>query len=141
MRKFLVSSKKYSGTVEVVYNQDVLQSLDFGTAELTAAQRSAFMSLLQVRFDAFVDAMQKAGAVVVEDEYEVTFEQYWRQVRKKVNRARSQAVWDKLSKTNKVLALTSLPLYYKYLDRTGRYEADPDRYLKDKYYETNWRAL
>lgn len=141
MRKFLVSSKKYSGTVEVVYNRDVLQALDFAQAELSAAQRSAFMSLLQVHFDAFVDSMQKAGATVVEDEFEVSFDQYWRQVRKKVNRARSEAAWGKMNKTDRVLAFTNLPQYYKYLDRTGRYEADPDRYLKEKYYETNWRGL
>jgi hypothetical protein len=39
------------------------------------------------------------------------------------------------------MAVLNLPNYYKYLERAGRIEADPETYLVKGYYETEWHKL
>ena len=138
MRRFLIASKKYSGQVEVLYVADLLQRIDFAGAELTAQQRVAFKAMLPVEFAAFEPAMVVAGATVVEEAYRVSFDDYWKLVKKKVNRKRCEQVWGKMNQVDQVLAVNALPKYYKYLQKNNRMEADPETYLKNAYYETQW---
>jgi hypothetical protein len=145
MRKFLIASKKYTGQVEVVYapmpNLEhflILESIDFANTSLNPVQRDAFKKLLPVMFTEFEPAMVAAGATVVEDDYTVSFDDYWKLVKKKVNRKRCEDLWARMSKVNQVLAVVNLAKYYKCLNRTGRKEADPETYLKNEYFLTDW---
>lgn len=138
MRRFLIASKKYTGQVEVLYVADLLQRIDFAGAELNAEQRTGLKKLVPTSFADFETVMTALGATVVEEAYRVTFEDYWRQVKKKVNTKRARIIWDKLSQVDQVLAVMALPKYYKYLQKNNRLEADPETYLKNGYYETQW---
>lgn len=141
MRKFLIASKKYTGQVEVLYDGNLLQQIDYRQAQLSPAQRQAFKAMLPVQYAEFEAAMAAAGATVVEQAYTVTFDDYWRQVKKKVNRKRCEALWARMSQVAQVQAVAALPGYYKYLGRTGRLEADPETYLRNEYFTTQWQTL
>lgn len=141
MRKFAIASTKYKGNVEVVYAADVLQRICFAQAEFSPAQRDAFKGMVPVHFAAFEPTMRAAGATVVEEDYTVSFDDYWRLVNKKHNRKRCEALWIRMSKVAQVQAVSALPHYYKYLARVSRLEADPETYLRHEYYNTNWKDL
>lgn len=141
MRKFLIASTKYQGNVEVVYAADVLQRICFAQAALSPAQRQAFKAIVPVQFAEFEATMRSQGATVVEEDYTVSFDDYWRLVRKKINRKRCEQLWARMSKVAQVQAVSALPHYYKYLARKERQEADPENYLRNEYYNTEWAKL
>jgi hypothetical protein len=147
MRRFLIESKKYTGQIEVVYapcppnGELLLQRIDFTQAELSGSKRASFKQMLPVTFGMFEPMMIEAGATVVEEAYTVSFDDYWKAVKKKVNRKRCEMLWGKMGQMQRVKAVMALPDYYRYLQRVTRYEVDPERYLKEEYYETEWRKL
>ena len=147
MRRFLIASKKYTGVVEVVYSPCtqagdlLLQKIDFTGAELSADKRNGLKKVVPASFESFEAVMTSLGATVVAEAYEVSFDDYWKQVKKKVNRKRCELLWGKLGKVQQVKVVASLGDYYRHLQKSGRYEVDPERYLKDEYYETEWRKL
>ncbi len=141
MRSFLISSKKYSGSVEVVYNDGALLRIDFAQANLTSLQLTGLKEMIPAKYEHFEARMMGVGAIVVEKDYEVSFDDYWKKVKKKVNRKRCEALWLRMGKVAQVQAVVALPMYYKYLQRTGRLEADPETYLRNEYYTTEWQKL
>jgi hypothetical protein len=151
MRRFLISSKKYTGVVEVVYGEvagadtrhesGILYRIDFGQAQLTPGQVKGLKELIPALFSQFEAAISTTQLMVVEEAYEVSFDDYWRQVKKKVNRKRCELLWARMGKVAQVQAVMALPQYYKYLAKANRKEADPETYLSKEYFLTEWQKI
>jgi hypothetical protein len=140
MKRFLLTSPKLDGPIELVYKScGMLARISVMDVTLTYDQLGLIVQQLPLNADD-MNLLPK-GLKAVPAEFEVSFDDYWRAVKKKVNRKRCETLWGKMSRANQVLAVMTLAKYYKYLQRNNRMEADPETYLSKAYYETEWEKI
>lgn len=70
---------------------------------------------------------------------DLSFDRFWEAYGKKINRKRTEPLYSKLSATNRLKSILNIKPYNEYLTRSGfRNKVDPERYIRDGYYETDW---
>lgn len=141
LKRFLITSKNFDGQVETVYNDAWLQLINFAESSMNAGQRSSFKTCIPVLECDLSEFSQKYSIVIVEAEYEVSFNDFWKGYDKKINRLRSEKLWAKMTKTEQVLCVTSLPAYHAYRRRLNKYQYDADTYLRERMWENEWKKL
>lgn len=137
MRKFLISNPKYQGTIELVYDSAKLYSISFAGAVIDPEVMNAFKKVVPVTLGAFLGGTWATGATqVVEADFDLPFETFWNEYGNKVNRKRAEALWLKLNKTERLAAWQGVKKYKAYLNGLDwkRNPADPDTYLRNKYW-------
>lgn len=142
MRKFLISSAKYTGAIEVVYDSSNLHSVSFAQAVIEAETIAGFKRALPATLAAFVEgAWATAETRVIEADYEVTFDAFWGDYKNKVNRKRAEGLWSRLSKTEQLAAWQGVKQYDAWLKglEWKRNKADPDTYLRNRYWENEYK--
>lgn len=141
MRRFLLTSTKFTGQIELLYDEaGKIARIDMLQAELSYEQVAHFMrNLLPYNPQDF--GLLPKTVTVIESAVDISFDDWWKHYRKKVNRKRCEVIWPKLTKSDQLKALMTLREYYKCLDRTGRKEVDPENYLKNAYWETDWKSI
>lgn len=118
-----------------------LVSVDFSNISFDKKQIEWFLGFVPV---VFVQEIEKGhGNVSVELIYNVvTFDDFWKPVIKKVNKSRCIIEWDKLKTEDKHRAIAGYKNYRRYLERnTWRSEADPEQYLKKRFWDTDWDRI
>jgi hypothetical protein len=140
MKRFLLNSAKLDGQIELVYKPcGMLGSINVMDVTLSYEQLGLIIQQLPLNADDM--GLLPKGLKAVPAELEVGFDDFWKGTRKKVNKSRCEPIWNKMSKADQVLCVLSRREYYKCLDRTGRKEADPETYLKTRYWETDWKSI
>lgn len=145
MRKFLLTSTKFTGTAELVYNDEgLLRVLDFLQTSVTTEQ---FFLYLKMPPPLTIEHLKNGVGItstmtVVEAEYEISFEEFWKAYPHKRQRFLVEPVWNKLNTSERVKAFFSLPSLAAYKKKNPWYNIMlADRYLKEKHYETDWKNL
>lgn len=141
LKRFLITSKNFEGNAEIVYNNSVLQSINFAEAAMIPAQRKSFKEAVPVGMHGLEAFVKQYNVVCVEAEYEVTFADFWNGYGKKLNKDRSEKLWAKMTKTEQVLCVMSLPAYHAWRNRWNKFQYDADRYLREKMWENEWKKL
>lgn len=142
MKKYIITSPKFAGEIHVLYGVDSrLLFIDFMKASLTDEQIEYFKSKLPVVYDQnFSQAFGTSKLMIVEEGYTVTFDMFWNRYDHKVNRIRAEKEWNKLSEADQVNAFARYPLYDRHLKLNAwKTKAGPDRYLKDRFWESEWK--
>lgn len=141
MRRFLITSSKFTGQAELIYNADALLSIiNMTETSMDAEQRHRFKQLAPLT----VLHIEKGGhglerCTIVEAAYEITFSMFWDSYKKKINRNRCEPLWNKLAKTSQVKAWHGIAQYDKYLKANDwRKKADPENYLRNEMWENEW---
>ena len=89
--------------------------------------------------DKLQEAFAPTSAIVVEADFEVNFDMFWKAYNHKINKLRAVALWGKLSKTDQVKAYYGVAVYDKFLKKEGyRKKADPETYLRNKMYDNEY---
>lgn len=133
MQRFLITSPRYTGEAILLYNgEGLLQKIDCTQTDMDAQTITHFKRAAPVTVDG-LQAAFNAPTVIVESEIVITFENFWKKYDHKFNRDRCEKLWDKLSKTDKVLAYFGLDKYHKYLRKNPlQIKLHPDTYLRNK---------
>ena len=139
MKRFLITSPKFTGQAELLYNDaGVLCKIDCTDTNMGAAihqfkqQVPAREGMLQESFS--------SQTVIIEAEFEVTFDMFWKKYNKKLNKSRCIMLWGKMNKAHQVQAFFGVDSYDKYLKKEGwRNKADPETYLRNAYWENEYR--
>lgn len=144
MRKFILSSSKFSGHIELIYKPSehdfVLDSINFQHAQLTIQQRNYFKTSCPVLLRLLRQFVEELHFTCVEQEILITFDAFWDSYKKKINRKRCEPLWAKLSAAERLAALNGIQAYERYLQRESwRTKADPEKYLRDRYWENEWK--
>jgi hypothetical protein len=142
MRRFQITSEKYNGMAELLFNDKaILCRIDCTQTDMDAATITAFKKACPASIEQLqAGGCFAAGTVVVEADFEITFEMFWTKYNHKINRKRCELLWARLSKVNQVKAYYGIDEYDKFLKRTGwRKKADPEKYLNENYWENEWR--
>lgn len=142
MKRFLITSPKYSGQAEVFYNAaGVLCKIDCSDTNMSAGLIDAFKRVVSPHVDDIANPNRfTGGTVIVEAEFEVSFEMFWKKYNKKINKSRCILLWGKLNKSVQVQAFFGVDGYDKYLKKESwRNKADPETYLRNQYWENEYR--
>jgi len=141
MRRFLITHPKFTGSAEVQYNSDgQLFIIDLSSCIIPADVLRPFKNAIPVDVNTMVQGAWAEQAIIIEKDFDVTFEMFWTAYDKKINRLRAEAAWHKLSKTEQVLAFYGIKKYDAFLKVANwRKKADPENYLKTKYWENEWK--
>jgi hypothetical protein len=141
MKRFIITSPKFTGEINVLYGlDDKLQFIDFMKCDLTEEQITFFKTKLPVFYtESFKDAFGTSRLDVVEHGYKVSFEQWWDKYDLKRNRERCLKLWKNLSEADQVNAFFKLGMYERYLMlQQWRTKAEPDTYLRKRYWDNDW---
>lgn len=136
--KYEYISPNFAG--KLIFGFDTNQNLTLfqNEAFLNTAQLNWLLGNLPTNFQALLTLIHGKDGKLVELSEAATFERFWDEYAHKINRKRCEPLFNKLSDADKVLAITSVKAYKLYLKRMGRYQADPETYLRKTYYETEW---
>lgn len=142
MKRYIITSPRFSGEINVLYGLDnKLMFIDFMRADLTDAQITMFKTRCPVYFtETFLENFPGSQLNMIEENYTVTFEMWWKRYDLKRNKVRCLALWNKLSQADQVNAYFKLGQYERHLSlNQWKTKADPDTYLRQRYWESEWK--
>lgn len=140
MRRFLITSPRYTGEAVLLYNSiGMLQSIELGQTTMDAETISHFKRAVPVMVGGLQEAFT-GTTVVVESAIVITFEQFWKKYDHKFNKDRAEKLWNRLSKTDMIEAYYGLDKYHKFLRKNSeRIKLHPDTYLRNKAWLNDYR--
>jgi hypothetical protein len=145
MRRFIITSPKFAGQAELVYNEkETLIMIDCTRAGMDEVTIAAFKRAVPVTISTLAGPASgfSSGTLIVEADFVVSFKRFYDEYPLKRNRYKVEQVWNKLNKPDQVKAFYSLHFYKKYLSKNNWLQPMiGDRYLRNKEYETEWNKL
>lgn len=141
MRAFMLQSENVTGNVVLQYNQQgQLISINTEDCSLTLAQLRSFLKVVPLTIADLESGNGLSKTTkIIEQGITVSFDAFWNKYNKKINRKRSEELWLRMSQSDQVLAYYGIAPYDKYLKATKyRSKADPDTYLRNRYYENEY---
>jgi hypothetical protein len=141
MNRYLITSSHYTGEVELVFDTTGrLVRIDMQSTNMTVVQVDKFKERIPAVENLLEQRFSDTKVTIVQSEYEVTFEQFWKKYNKKINKLRGEQEWNKLSKAEQVCAFFGIDAYDKFLAQVKvRQKLDPENYLKRKSWENEWQ--
>ena len=119
MRRFLITSPNYTGQAEIIFNDaGILCRLCVTDTNMSMAMVAGFKNRLCAHVDQIAETFAGTSAIVVEADFEVSFEMFWKKYNKKINKSRCILLWGKLNKSLQVLAYMGVPAYDKSVSYT-----------------------
>lgn len=139
MKKYILTSPMFTGSVTFGYNDDGFLVLYQNETEMNPTQHSWLLANNPVNGQYLEQLAKRIKGQLKEVPADLSFDTFWDKYDKKINRKRCEPMWKKLSDAEKLQALTNIKPYERYLERSGfRGKADPENYLKKEYYAVDW---
>lgn len=141
MRLFTLTSPAFSGEAEMLFDETGrLIRFDVSKTNMPVAMVDKFKARIPADAEGLKDAFAGSKAMIVEKDYEVSFDMFWTEYKKKINKDRCEALWKNMSKADQVQAYHGIAGYDKFLAQLEwRKKADPETYLKKKMYKNDWK--
>ena len=142
MKRFITTSPSFTGEVHIIYGDDnTLLCLDFRNAQLTREQAHYLRVHTPTVFDAgFEAAFGTAKLTFVHEAYRISFEDWWLRYNNKINKSRAEKLWGRLTKAEQAQAFIGILTYDRHLQKEKwKNKADPEKYLRDKYWNNEWK--
>lgn len=143
MRRFLITSPKYSGQAELVYNEkETLCMIDCTKTDMCQEVIGHFKRAVPTTIAELQSGKSfTSDTTIVESGFVVSFKRFYDDYPLKRNRYRAEKLFDKLSTTQQVKAFYSLHGYKKYLHKAQIFAMGADRYLSERHFETDWNKV
>ena len=138
MKRFLITSPKFTGQAELLYENGALRKIDVSDTNMGVAAVHQFKAQAPAQMELLKESFSNA-TTIIEAEYEISFDMFWVKYRKKINKSRCILLWGKLNKSAQALAYFGIEAYDKYLQKEGwRSKADAETYLRNQYWENSY---
>lgn len=143
MRTYILTSLNTQGQIEFAFDEDDFLIGYKYEAIMTEAQRIGILRKMPLTRAALEDLEKLSPNIIItERDQDLSFDAFWNAYDKKINRKRCEPLWAKLKDADKVACLASIKPYKRYLHRTNfRAQKDPDGYLRDRLFDTQWNKL
>ena len=141
MERYLISSHNYTGDAEIHYDSEGrLVRIDVSNTNMPCGMIDRFKEKVPSNVVALKMAFAGTTATIVQAAFEISFDMFWTKYNRKLNKKRTEPLFLKLSEADKVKAFYGIAEYDKFLKRENwRQKADPEKYLRDRYWENEWR--
>ena len=133
MKRYLITSPRYSGEAELIFNPDgQLAIIDCSQTNMGPHVMAHFKRAVPVSENELKQAFT-AEVVIVQSEYQITFDMFWKKYDHKFNKDRCEQLWNRLSQSIKIAAYFGLDKYHRYLRKNStQIKMHPDTYLRNK---------
>ena len=140
MKKYILTSPKFTG--QVIFGYDENGHLVFYHNEIPDKVVIVWMKrYLPLDEAALADFKTKIRATIVEVPEDLSFDRFWNFYDKKINRKRAEPLFEKLNAAEKIQAIVRVKAYKDYCYYTHRGIADPEKYLRVRFFDTDWEKL
>jgi hypothetical protein len=142
MKRYLITSKKYTGTAEVFYNNEgTLVIINCKDTDMDAEIIRSFKRAVPATVPELLESKSFGpDTMIVEAGYRISFEEFWKKYNKKINKYRVIPIYDKLTDTETIECSEGIKPYDTFLERVkARQKLDPENWLKQKSWENDWR--
>ena len=146
MRRFIITSAKFFGEAELIYNIDgLLNMINLSNTDMTAEQ----VNVIKRDCPLTITHLLAGGhnlpkqLTILEKEFDVTFEMFWKAYPYKRNRHLAEAYWPRMNKTDQVLAWQAAIEYSLYAIKNKDWYNPKiaDLWLKKKEFLNDWKKL
>jgi hypothetical protein len=146
MKRFIITSEKFAGQVELLYKERnnimLLNKIDCTNATCSAAQIEKLKTATPVNAATVDTAFNELPVNIIEADIIITLDDFIHEYPYKRNMHLLPATWDKLPQTDKVLAVVAAAEYRKYLQRNAWCTPKiANAWLKAKEYLNDWKKL
>jgi hypothetical protein len=145
MKLYLISnSKRYTGAVHVVYDTaGKLAKIDFTNTNLALGDVEKMLPLFSGHVSEVQAKFKNADTVIVEGDFEVSFEDFMREYPYKRNTHKARELWPRLKKEEQVQAFLAATAYRKYCDRENKWYKPKiaEAWLRGKEFLNDWKTL
>lgn len=133
MRKFVITSSKFEGSITLVYNEHGrVIKMDIETL-LTDHQHAFFMSVFPAKITQLDSLKARQSVKIIEVLQEVSFDEFYDAFGNKVGRIKAENVWKRMSRAEQLKAFKNIPKYKNYLNlNQGIAQLYPATYLNQK---------
>lgn len=144
MHKIIITSEKFTGSLEFEMEDDQVVKVFRNSADLTPEQIAWFSHNFPITLDRLNDLIKRARFLNAElVEMDLSFLNFWEKYGMKRNKIRAERYWKKLSDADKLLALKNLTPYFAYLERNPQQaKMYPDTYLNpvERKFENDYKT-
>ena len=139
MKKYILTAPKMTGAITVGFDVHSYVVFYHNEADLDERQKRWLLNNFPFTEQHLTKLKELLNGQLEEVATEITFEVFWEKYGKKINKKRCEAVWKKMTDTQKAHAVLNIWVYDRYLTRTGfRAKVDPEKYLGSEYYLNDW---
>lgn len=134
MKQFNITSDRFDGAVVCEYDTEGLMvrfEVETGVTRNNKAHRWLLERIPLHVNDIEVIRAQKA-LTITEIEPDLSFDRWFKLYNYAVSRKRAEQLWNKMSKSDRALALQDTPIYEKWRLSKGYDKAFPDTYLRQR---------
>lgn len=143
MRRFLLTSPAFTGEAEMIFNhEEKLIRFDVSKTNMRPETVRIFKEKIPVMIGDMNTAFEGTRAVVVEQDFEISLDDFKREYPYSRNFHLLTKRWDKLTKTEQVQAYYAAIEYRKYCKRNDWYKPKiADSWLANKEYLNDWKKM
>lgn len=140
MKRYLIQSPRYTGSVEVMYNNGILTTIDFSNTNIVKpAMIDAFKKQVASEEQYLTSSFVTDVSIIAAD-VEITFKMFWDKYNHKINKLRATKLWERMPLAEQVAAYCGIQKYFAYLKKVDwRGLQDPDTYLRNKTWLNEYR--
>ena len=142
MKKYNVTSNKFTGTAELFYNAEgVLCAINCRDTNMSPEVIYNFKKAVPVTETGLISGQGfGAGTIVVAAGYRMEFEAFWKSYNKKINKLRCIPLYNKLSDPDTILCCEGIKPYDAFLKRVEvRQKLDPENWIRQRAWENDWK--
>jgi hypothetical protein len=132
MQEYIFTSKVFTGHLKFGYREGILVHFE-NNGELNAIQ----IKYLSENFPVYIDQLEriKGESGKIEDVTDLSFEKFWEDYGYKVDKKQAEEFWKKMSKADRLHAISAIPRYKTQCRMKNRDLIYPIRYLRNRRYE------
>lgn len=139
MRKFILTSHLFTGSITFGFNSVGWLTYFNNEFDFEDKQHSWLLANLPRHIEQIEAYAGRIKGKLEEVPPDLSFDSFWNAYGKKINRKRAELLYKKMDEPQRLKCILSIKPYLSYLSRVKwRTQADPDTYLRNENYETDW---
>jgi hypothetical protein len=141
MTKYTLTSTNFTGQVTFGYRFDGKLMFFHNEGDMSEEHFQYLLSFLPLHVSQLDKFRKSAMSTITEIPADVSWERFWETYNQKINAKRCKPLWEALTDYDKMLAIVKITHYLKYCERKNINVANPEKYLRDRYFDTDWLKL
>jgi hypothetical protein len=141
MIKYILKSTGFEGQITFGFNVEGRLIFFNNEGEMTAEQHDWLLTYLPIHISRLDQFKKRDTITIIEIPDDITWDRFWNTYDLKLNAKRCKPLWEALNDHDKLLAIIRISHYKTYSKAKGTAMCNPERYLRDRYFDTDFLRL
>jgi len=140
MTRYILTSIRTGNELDVTYNDEGFLWAVSLNGNYSLDEHTAVWQLMPTQ-KADMQKLSIKNVHIKEVMPDLSFERFYKAYKYPVDRKRAEAIWNRMTDTNRMKAIECIAEYDKYLGRSGIAKAYPKTFLGNEYFHTDYKKL